>query len=51
MHKSSFKTKDLRVQAPHDPAFEGAADGGYSRRRSPILSRRELQRLVRDMVG
>ena len=51
MHKSSYKTKDLSVQALHDPAFAGGIDGAYARRRSPVLSRRELQRLVRDMVG
>lgn len=50
MHNLNYKTKDLTVQATHDPAFAGAS-GAMARRRSPILSKRELQRLVRDMVG
>lgn len=50
MHNSIYKTKDLSVQATHDPAFAGTA-GAVARRRSPVLSRRELRRLVRDMVG
>lgn len=50
MHNSIYKTKDLTVQATYDPAFIGTA-GATVRRRSPVLSKRELRRLVRDMVG
>lgn len=51
MHRIIYKTKDLSVQALHDPAFSGGTAGAHARRRSPVLSRRELRRLVRDMVG
>jgi hypothetical protein len=51
MFKSSYKTKGLTIQATHNPAFSEASTGSYTRRRSPVLSRRELQRLVIDMVG
>ncbi|MEY4890947.1 MAG: hypothetical protein RIQ75_2077 [Pseudomonadota bacterium] len=51
MFKSSYKTKGLNLQAPHTPAYSDASIGSYTRRRSPVLSRRELQRLVIDMVG
>lgn len=50
MHNLNYKTKDLSVQATHDPDLAGTS-GAMVRRRSPILSKRELQRLVRDMVG
>ncbi len=51
MFKSSYKTKGLNLQAPYIPAYSDASIGSYTRRLSPILSRRELQRLVIDMVG
>jgi len=51
MFKSSYKTKGLTLQATHSPAFSDASNGSYTRRRSPVLSRRELQRLVIAMVG
>lgn len=51
MFKSSYKSKDLTIQAAHNPAFSDVSSGNYTRRRSPVLSRRELQRLIIDMVG
>ncbi len=51
MFKSSYKTKGLTIQASHNPAFSDTSMGSYTRRRSPVLSRRELQRLIIDMVG
>ena len=51
MHTTSYKFSDFNTPIPHQTRLAGRTGAVLSTRKSPVLSRQELQRLILDMVG
>ncbi len=51
MHTTTIQFSDFTNRIPHKPNRAGQSGPAISSRKSPVLSRRELQHLILDMVG
>ena len=51
MHRKSRNYKNITTNIAHRPAFAGQSGAVASSHESWVLSRKDLQRLVLDMVG